>query len=58
MEKIFNQINGVNDTSGKFVAGVIDTGGNLPPASLKPVANSLPVSLITTLAKLVEKFAP
>jgi hypothetical protein len=24
---------GVNDTSGKFAAGVIDTGGNLPLAS-------------------------
>ncbi len=42
------------------------TGGNLPPASLTPVANLPPVSLTpvanlppvsTTLAKLVEKFA-
>jgi hypothetical protein len=33
---------------GKFAAGVIDTGGNLPPV-LPPVS--------TTLAKLVEKFA-
>jgi hypothetical protein len=24
---------GVNDTSGKFAAGVVDTGGNLPLAS-------------------------
>jgi hypothetical protein len=32
-----------------FAAGVVDTGGNLPPASLTPVS--------TTLAKLVEKFA-
>jgi hypothetical protein len=24
---------GVNDTDGKFAAGVIDTGGNLPPVS-------------------------
>jgi hypothetical protein len=31
-------------TGGKFVAGVFDTGGNLPPVS-------------TTLAKLVAKFA-
>jgi hypothetical protein len=23
---------GVNDTSGKFAAGVVDTSGNLPPA--------------------------
>jgi hypothetical protein len=45
---------------------VVDTGGNLPPASLTPVANLPPVSLTpvanlplvsTTLAKLVEKFA-
>jgi hypothetical protein len=36
-------------------AGVADTGGNLPPASLTPVANFLPVS--TTLAKMVAKFA-
>jgi hypothetical protein len=35
---------GVADTSGKFAAGVIDTGGNLPPVS-------------TTLLKLVAKFA-
>jgi hypothetical protein len=26
-------------TGGKFAAGVVDTGGNLPPASLTPVAN-------------------
>jgi hypothetical protein len=31
-------------TGDKFVAGVVDTGGNLPPVS-------------TTLAKLVAKFA-
>jgi hypothetical protein len=47
-------------------AGVVDTGGNLPPTSmttvanlssvwLTPVATLPPVSL--TLAKLVEKFA-
>jgi hypothetical protein len=30
---------GVNDTSGKFAAGVVDTGGNLPPVSLIPEAN-------------------
>jgi hypothetical protein len=34
----------VNDTGGKFAAGVVDTSGNLPPVS-------------TTLVKLVEKFA-
>ncbi len=39
----------------KFAAGVVDTGGNLPPASLTPVANLPPVS--TTLAKMVAKFA-
>jgi hypothetical protein len=25
-------------TGGKFAAGVVDTGGNLPPALLTPVA--------------------
>jgi hypothetical protein len=49
-----------------FAAGVVDTGGNLPPASLTPVANLPPVSLTpvanltpvsTTLAKMVENFA-
>ncbi len=39
----------------KFAAGVVDTGGNLPPVSLTPVANLPPVS--TKLAKMVEKFA-
>jgi hypothetical protein len=39
----------------KFATGVVDTGGNLPPPSLTPVANLPPVS--TTLAKMVEKFA-
>jgi hypothetical protein len=38
-----------------FAAGVADTGGNLPPVSLTPVANLPPVS--TTLLKLVAKFA-
>jgi hypothetical protein len=28
---------GANDTGGKFSAGVVDTGGNLPLASLTPV---------------------
>jgi hypothetical protein len=31
---------GVNDTGGKFSASVVDTGGNLPPASLTPAANN------------------
>jgi hypothetical protein len=55
-------------TGGKFTAGagVLDTGGNLPLASLTPVASLLPVLLTplanlppvsTTLAKLVAKFA-
>jgi hypothetical protein len=38
-----------------FATGVVDTGGNLLPVSLTPVANLPPVS--TTLAKMVEKFA-
>jgi hypothetical protein len=42
-------------TGVKFAAVVVDTGGNLPPASLTPVANLPPVS--TTQAKLVAKFA-
>jgi hypothetical protein len=32
-------------TGGKYSAGVIDTGGNLPPASLTPAANLPLVSL-------------
>jgi hypothetical protein len=38
-----------------FATGVAATGGNLPLASLTPVANLPPVS--TTLAKMVEQFA-
>jgi hypothetical protein len=30
---------GVVNTSGKFAAGVVDTGGNLPPVSLIPVVH-------------------
>jgi hypothetical protein len=50
----------------KFAAGVVDTGGNLPPGSLTPAANLPPVSLTpvanlppvsTTLVKLVVKVA-
>jgi hypothetical protein len=36
---------------GIFAAGVVDIGGNLPPASLKPVSNLPPVSL-TPVANL------
>ncbi len=39
---------GVNVTSGKFDAGVVDTGGKLPPASLTPAANLPPVSVNNT----------
>jgi hypothetical protein len=42
-------------TGGKFAAGVIDTGRNLPMVSLTPVANTPPVS--TTPAVPVAKFA-
>jgi hypothetical protein len=39
----------VSTTQGELVAkiapGVVDTGGNLPPVSLTPVANLPPVSL-------------
>jgi hypothetical protein len=45
----------VNDTGGKFAAGVVDTSGNLPPASLTPAANFPLVS--TTQGELVAKFA-
>jgi hypothetical protein len=37
-------VTGVAGTGGKFAAGVVDTGGKLPPVS-------------TTLLKLVAKFA-
>jgi hypothetical protein len=46
---------GVFYTSGKFACSVVDTNGNLPQASLAPVAN-LPL-ISTTLAKLVKKIA-
>jgi hypothetical protein len=42
---------GVVDTGGKFAAGVSDTSGNLPPASLTLVAST------TFLGKIVENFA-
>jgi hypothetical protein len=38
-----------------FAAGVVDTGGNLPPASLTLAENLPPVS--TTQAELVAIFA-
>jgi hypothetical protein len=44
--KFATNINNTRETGGKFAAGVVDTGGNLPPVSFKPVANLLPVSLI------------
>ncbi len=31
---------GINDTGGKFATGVNNTGGNLPPVSTTPAANS------------------
>jgi hypothetical protein len=39
----------------QFATGVVDTGGNLPPVLLTPVANLPPVS--TAQGELVEKFA-
>jgi hypothetical protein len=36
---------GVNDTGGKFAAGVVKPAAILPPISLTPVANLPPVSL-------------
>ncbi len=38
-----------------FATGVVDTGGNLPPAPLTPAANLPPVS--TAQGELVAKFA-
>jgi hypothetical protein len=35
----------------KFAAGVVDTGGNLTPASLTPVAN-LPTESLTPVVQL------
>ncbi len=39
----------------KFATGVVDTGGNLPPAPLTPVANLASVS--TAQGELVATFA-
>ncbi len=55
MKKILNLKNFEFFLFRKFAAGVVDTGGNLPLASLTTVANLPLVS--TTLAKLVAKFA-
>ncbi len=41
----------------KFAAGVVDTGGNLPPVSLTPVANLPPVSL-TPVVHLELRISP
>jgi hypothetical protein len=44
----------------QFAAGVVDNGGNLPPAPLTPAANLPPVSLTpvaTTQGELLPKFA-
>jgi hypothetical protein len=41
----FDITTSVNDTGGKFAAGVKDAGGNLPPVSTTPAANSPLVSL-------------
>jgi hypothetical protein len=46
---------GVNNTGAKFVAGVVDTGGNLPPAANLPPVSLTPVA--TTQGELVAKFA-
>jgi hypothetical protein len=45
----------VVDTADKFAAGVVDTGGNMPTASLTPETKFPPVS--TAPAVLVAKFA-
>jgi hypothetical protein len=42
---------GVNDTGGKFAAGVVVTSGKLPPVSLIPAAN-LQFTNISTFEKI------
>jgi hypothetical protein len=44
-------------TGGKFAAGVVDTGGNLPPVSLTPVAN-LPLVSLTPVVHLDLRISP
>jgi hypothetical protein len=39
---------------GKYAAGVVDTGGNLPPVSLTLVANLPPVSGLRKFSKKFE----
>ncbi len=41
---------GVDYTGGKFAAGVVDTSGNLPPASLTP--DSIPLRLFRIFPKI------
>jgi hypothetical protein len=41
----------------KFATGVVDTGGNLPPLSLTPMANLPPVSL-TPMVHLYLRISP
>jgi hypothetical protein len=48
---------GVIHTDGKFAAGVADTGGNLPPVSLTPVENLLPVSKCTLSCEYLCEFS-
>ncbi len=50
-----HEVEGEGELVAKFAAGVVDTGGNLPPVSLTPVANLPPVS--TAQGELVAKFA-
>ncbi len=49
---------GVVDTGGKFAVGVVDTGGNLPPVSLKPVAKNLPPVSLTPVVHLDLRIYP
>jgi hypothetical protein len=44
-----------NDTGGKFATGVVDTGGNLPQASLTPVAKIFGYSVIDPLLENINK---
>ena len=41
---------GVDYTGGKFAAGVVDTSGNLPPASLTP--DSIPLRPFRIFSKI------